>query len=88
LTYPIDTIRRIQMLGGTKNKKTDSIYPVYRSAWHCLVSVVKEQGVASLFKGALANTYRATGAALCMVFYDEFQTAMKANDAKKKEEKK
>jgi len=84
LTYPIDTIRRIQMLGGTKNKKDGTIYPVYRSAWHCFVSVVKEQGVGSLFKGALANTYRATGAALCMVFYDEFQTSLKAKDANKK----
>jgi solute carrier family 25 (adenine nucleotide translocator) protein 4/5/6/31 len=78
LTYPIDTIRRVQMLGGTK-KKDGTIYPQYRSAWHCFVSIVKERGVPALFKGALANTYRATGAALCMVFYDEFQTKIKAN---------
>lgn len=81
LTYPIDTIRRVQMLGGTKNKRDGTIYPVYRSAWHCFVSIIKEQGVASLFKGALANTYRATGAALCMVFYDELQTGIKAKEA-------
>ena len=80
LTYPIDTIRRIQMLGGTK-KKDGTLYPVYRSAWHCFVSIVQERGVPALFKGALANTYRATGAALCMVFYDEFQTSLKAKEA-------
>jgi len=88
LTYPIDTIRRVQMLGGTKNKKDGTIYPVYRTAWHCFVSIMKEQGVSALFKGALANTYRATGAALCMVFYDELQTNLKAKDEKKKTEQK
>jgi len=76
LTYPIDTIRRVQMLGGTK-KKDGTMYPVYSSAWNCFNSILKERGVSALFKGALANTYRATGAALCMVFYDEFQGAMK-----------
>jgi solute carrier family 25 (mitochondrial adenine nucleotide translocator), member 4/5/6/31 len=83
LTYPIDTIRRVQMLGGTK-KKDGTIYPQYRSAWHCLISIVKERGVPALFKGALANTYRATGAALCMVFYDEFQTKLKNSQAQSK----
>jgi len=82
LTYPIDTIRRVQMLGGTK-KKDGTIYPVYRSAWHCFLAIVKEQGVSALFKGALANTYRATGAALCMVFYDELQTKLKNAEQEK-----
>jgi solute carrier family 25 (adenine nucleotide translocator) protein 4/5/6/31 len=77
LTYPIDTVRRVQMLGGSK-KKDGTLYPVYRSAWHCLRTLVRERGVSSLFKGALANTYRATGAALCMVFYDTFQGSLKA----------
>jgi solute carrier family 25 (adenine nucleotide translocator) protein 4/5/6/31 len=77
LTYPIDTVRRVQMLGGSK-RKDGTVYPVYRSAWHCLVSLVNERGVSALFKGALANTYRATGAALCMVFYDTFQGSLKA----------
>jgi len=36
-----------------------------------------------LFKGALANTYRATGAALCMVFYDELQTKLKNAEQEK-----
>lgn len=87
LTYPIDTIRRVQMLGGTK-KKDGSIYPNYRNAWHCFVVILKERGVPGLFKGALANTYRATGAALCMVFYDTFQGAMKEQRAKEAQEKK
>jgi len=76
LTYPIDTIRRVQMLGGTK-RKDGTLYPVYKNAWQCLVSILKERGVNGLFKGALANTYRATGAALCMVFYDTFQGNIK-----------
>jgi len=76
LTYPIDTIRRVQMLGGTK-RKDGTLYPSYRSAWHCCLAILKERGVGGLFKGALANTYRATGAALCMVFYDTFQGELK-----------
>jgi len=48
-----------------------------------MTAVIKERGVPALFKGALANTYRATGAALCMVFYDEFQTSLKAKEAAK-----
>jgi len=87
LTYPIDTIRRVQMLGGTK-KKDGTMYPVYSSAWTCFTGIVKERGVSALFKGALANTYRATGAALCMVFYDEFQGHLKKVEEKKNEQKK
>jgi len=81
LTYPIDTIRRVQMLGGTR-KKDGTSYPVYRSAWHCFVAILKERGVSGLFRGALANTYRATGAALCMVFYDTFQSSIKETKGK------
>jgi len=85
LTYPIDTVRRVQMLSGSK-RKDGTTYPVFRSAWHCLISIVQNQGVKGLFKGAMANTYRATGAALCMVFYDTFQGNMKEMKAEKKKE--
>jgi solute carrier family 25 (adenine nucleotide translocator) protein 4/5/6/31 len=75
LTYPIDTVRRIQMLGGTK-RKDGTLYPTYKNAIQCFFGVIKERGVPGLFRGAMANTYRATGAALCMVFYDTFQGAV------------
>jgi len=72
LTYPIDTIRRVLMLSG-KIGKDGKPTPTFKSSWHCFTYIVKERGVAGLFRGTLANTYRATGGALCIVFYDTIQ---------------
>ena len=76
LTYPIDTVRRVQMVSG-EPKQDGTRHPHYRSAWHCFKTILKEGGLQAFFKGSLANTYRATGTALCMVFYDEFQNYLK-----------
>lgn len=75
LTYPIDTVRRRLMLKGEKGAaKPGAPAPVvYRNAFHCAQVILKEEGVGGLFKGAWANTIRATGGALCIVFYDELQ---------------
>lgn len=72
LTYPIDTVRRVMMLAGEK-RKDGTVNPTYRSSFHCASVIIKERGFTGMFKGAMANTYRATGAALCMVFYDSFK---------------
>jgi len=72
LTYPIDTIRRVLMLAGKLDKHGKQT-PTFKSSWHCFTWIVKERGVPGLFRGCLANTYRATGGALCMVFYDTAQ---------------
>lgn len=66
ITYPIDTVRRVLMISGER-RKDGTIAPTYRNSWHCAKSIVQERGFFGLYKGALANTYRATGAALCMV---------------------
>jgi solute carrier family 25 (adenine nucleotide translocator) protein 4/5/6/31 len=80
LTYPIDTVRRRLMMKGEKHKAAagGEAKPavVYRNAWHCATVIVKEEGVSGLFKGAWANTIRATGGALCIVFYDELKEYM------------
>jgi len=52
---------------------------VYRNTWHCFTVILKEEGPKGLFKGAWANTIRATGGALCMLFYDEMKTYMEKN---------
>jgi len=70
------------MLSGQKNKD-GTVNPVFRNAWHCFTVLLKERGVTGIYKGALANTYRATGAALCMVFYDTIKDAV-VEDKKKK----
>jgi len=88
LTYPIDTIRRRLMMKGEKQKTKAPVEGappaepakpkiVYKNSWHCFVVILKEEGPKGLFKGAWANTIRATGGALCMLFYDEIQTYMK-----------
>jgi len=77
LTYPIDTIRRRLMMKG--EKESTGSKPVYRNAWHCFVTILKEEGFNGLFKGAWANTIRATGGALCMLFYDELKDYMAKN---------
>lgn len=72
ITYPIDTVRRVMMLAGQKGKD-GRIVPTYKSSWECAVTIVRQRGFLGMYKGALANVYRATGAALCMVFYDMFK---------------
>lgn len=90
LTYPIDTVRRRLMLKGEKEVKGKASTGaaakppvVYRNAFHCAQVIVKEEGVAGLFKGAWANTIRATGGALCIVFYDELQEFLAKNQSSK-----
>jgi len=60
------------MLAG-KIDKHGKTTPTFRNSWHCFTYILQERGVPGLFKGSLANTYRATGGALCMVFYDTIQ---------------
>lgn len=72
LTYPIDTVRRVLMLAGKKGKD-GTVNRTYKNAFECFQVLLKERGVRGIYKGSLANTYRATGGALCMVFYDSIK---------------
>jgi len=70
ITYPIDTVRRYLMVAGKVDKHGKKARE-YKGTWDCAKVVYAEKGFVGLYRGSLANTYRATGAALCMVFYDE-----------------
>lgn len=72
ITYPIDTVRRVLMLSG-KVGKDGKATPTFKSSYDCFQWIKKERGISGLFKGSLANTYRATGGALCIVFYDSLK---------------
>jgi len=64
--YPIDTVRRRMMMtsgGGVK----------YNGSMDCFAQVVKNEGVASLFKGAGANIMRGMGGAAVLAFCDVFK---------------
>jgi solute carrier family 25 (adenine nucleotide translocator) protein 4/5/6/31 len=73
ITYPIDTIRRTLMKAGEKDHKGVAKIPPFKSTWECIVWLMKNRGIKGIYGGSLANTWRATGAALCMVFYETIQ---------------
>jgi len=65
-SYPIDTIRRRMMMTSGQAEK-------YSSSIQAFSSIVKKEGVASLFKGAGANILRAVAGAGVLAGYDALQ---------------
>lgn len=74
LTYPLDTVRRVQMKAG-ETQPDGKVARTFRSSWECFRHLYKTGGTAGLFRGCLVNTFRATGAALCIALYDTAQEA-------------
>jgi solute carrier family 25 (adenine nucleotide translocator) protein 4/5/6/31 len=65
-SYPIDTVRRrMMMTSGSATK--------YKSSMHAFAEIVKNEGTASLFKGAGANILRAIAGAGVLAGYDQLQ---------------
>lgn len=70
VSYPFDTVRRrMMMMAGRKNIEEIQ----YRGTLDCWRKIAREEGMKGFFKGAWANVLRGAGAALVLVFYDEFQ---------------
>jgi len=67
VTYPFDTVRRRLQMESEKAVEDR----MYKGAVHCAQKVIKDEGVAAMFKGAGANVLRGTGAALVLVLYGE-----------------
>jgi len=67
VTYPFDTVRRRLQMESEKAVEDR----MYKGALHCAQKVIKDEGVAAMFKGAGANVLRGTGAALVLVLYGE-----------------
>lgn len=65
-SYPIDTVRRRMMM-------TSGAAVKYNSSLHCFQTVIKNEGVKSLFKGAGANILRAVAGAGVLAGYDKLQ---------------
>jgi len=68
-SYPIDTIRRRMMMTSGEKVK-------YRSSVHAFTHIIKNEGVASLFKGAMANILRAIAGAGALAGYDKLQVLL------------
>lgn len=70
VVYPLDTVRRrLAMRGGGKDA-------LYTNSFDCAKKIFQAEGITGFYKGAWANTLRATGGALCIVFYDEIKKAL------------
>jgi len=68
--YPIDTIRRrMMMVSGGENANK------YKSSIGAFNMILKEEGVAALFKGAGSNVLRGLAGALVLVGFDELKAA-------------
>ena len=64
ICYPIDTVKRRMMMQGDKS------VVVYRSGFHCFISIIKSEGPTGLFHGLSVNLFRGIFGALLLVAYD------------------
>ncbi len=72
VTYPLDTIRRRQMMTCGESFK-------YSSSWNALTEIVTKEGVTALFNGALMNIVRSIVAATTLTLCDTIAPPPKAN---------
>lgn len=68
-SYPLDTVRRRMMM-------TSGSGVYYKSSLDAFGSIIKAEGVMSLFRGAGANILRGVAAAGVLALYDLFQTKL------------
>lgn len=67
LSFPWDTVRRRMMMQSGRRDV------LYANSFDCARQIIKHEGFFSMYSGALSNVFRATGAALVLVLYDEIQ---------------
>mmetsp|Transcript_104230 Transcript_104230/g.145207 ORF Transcript_104230/g.145207 Transcript_104230/m.145207 type:complete len:299 (-) Transcript_104230:197-1093(-) len=72
-SYPFDTVRRRLQMQSEKPKEEW----VYQGTADCFQKIIKDEGVAAMFKGAGANALRTVGAALVLVLYSEITAFLK-----------
>jgi solute carrier family 25 (adenine nucleotide translocator) protein 4/5/6/31 len=70
--YPLDTLQRRLQNEATKPKAEQ----MYNGMSDCFAKILKTEGPKGFFKGALANVFRGTGAAIVLVMYDEIMNAV------------
>jgi len=66
VSYPVDTIRRRMMMTSGEAVK-------YSGSMDCFFKILKNEGVAALFKGAGANILRGVAGAGVLAGFDKFQ---------------
>ena len=68
-SYPFDTVRRRLQMQSEKPKEEW----LYKGTADCFAKIMKEEGMAAMFKGAGANALRTVGSALVLVLYGEIK---------------
>ena len=66
ISYPVDTIRRRMMMTSGHAVK-------YKGSIDCTVQILKNEGIASMFKGAGANILRGVAGAGVLAGFDKFK---------------
>lgn len=66
VSYPVDTIRRRMMMTSGEAVK-------YNGSFDCFIKILRNEGVAALFKGAGANILRGIAGAGVLAGFDKFQ---------------
>lgn len=69
-SYPFDTVRRRLQMQSEKPKDQW----LYKGTMDCFYKIMKEEGMAAMFKGAGANALRTVGSALVLVLYGEIKS--------------
>jgi len=72
VAYPFDTIRRRLQMQSDKPIEER----LYKGTIDCGIKIMKDEGPAGMFKGALANIFRGVGASLVLVLYGEIKLMM------------
>mmetsp|Transcript_12910 Transcript_12910/g.24526 ORF Transcript_12910/g.24526 Transcript_12910/m.24526 type:complete len:87 (-) Transcript_12910:45-305(-) len=67
--YPLDSIRRRLMMQSDKT----AAEKIYRSAWHCMQTIYRNEGIRGFYLGLGTNYIRSVGGALLLVSYDFFR---------------
>jgi len=69
VAYPFDTVRRRLQMQSDKPVEER----IYKGTIDCGIKILKDEGPAGMFKGALANIFRGVGASLVLVLYGEIK---------------
>lgn len=71
LSYPFDTVRRRLQMESEKPMEER----IYKTTMNSVKVILKEEGLAGLYKGVTANIVRGAGAAMVPVMYEKVKIA-------------
>jgi len=69
VSYPFDTIRRRLQMQSEKPKEEW----LYKGTSDCAKKIIKDEGLAAMYKGAGANALRTVGSAMVLVLYSQIK---------------